>query len=89
MLAQLIYTFTGNESVLRQFDKIPDLQAEPLWTEDNSINKAERQERLNYRQVMPSGRSSLTIRELLENEMLKRAKREGDKGKGDGANTNS
>ncbi|MEZ2320938.1 MAG: hypothetical protein ACBR15_18255 [Microcoleus sp.] len=89
VIAQLIYTFTGNESVLRQFDQIPDLQPEPLWTEDNSINKAERQERLNYRQVMPSGRSSLTIREFLKNEMLKRAKREGDKGKGDGANTNS
>jgi len=76
VIAQLIYTFTGNESVLRQFDKIPDLQPEPLWTEDDSIDKAERQERLNYRQVMPPGRSSLTIRELLENEMLKRAKRD-------------
>lgn len=89
VIAQLIYTFTGNESVLRQFDKIPDLQPEPLWTENDSINKAERQERLNYKQVMKPGRPSLTIREFLENEMLKRAKREGDKGKGDGANTNS
>ena len=49
VIAQQIYTFTGNESVLRQFAKIPDLQPEPLWTEDDSIHKAERRERLNYR----------------------------------------
>ena len=88
VIAQLIYTFTGNESVLRQFDKIPDLQPEPLWTNSDSINKANRKERLNYRGGTLNEGRCLSIREMLENEMLKRAKREGDKGKGDGANTN-
>ncbi len=46
VIAQLIYKFTGNELVLRQFANVQDLDTEQCWTEDSAINKAERQERL-------------------------------------------
>ena len=64
VIAKLIYEITGNESVLRQFDKIPDLQPEPLWTENDSISKAERQERLNYKPIREALVSTATTLEI-------------------------
>jgi hypothetical protein len=131
VIAQQICKFTGDDALLREFDNIPDLQPEPLWTKNDAINKANRRERLNYRvgriaqsmlernkdnrnfsqirskeppitanmlmsEMINEGsltlndrKSLLILRQKMKNETLKRAKREENKSKGDGANINS